>query len=37
VAEQAHEYDDMNYLAIQDEKRILISEKGVPVFHGHSR
>ena len=30
---QAHGYDDIiKYLAIQDNKRILISEKYVPVF-----
>jgi hypothetical protein len=30
---QAHGYGDIiKYLAIQDNKRILISEKGVPVF-----
>jgi len=38
MAGQTHGYDDIiKYLAIQEYKRILISKKDVPVFHGYSR
>jgi len=38
MAGQAHGYNNIiKYLAIQDNKRILISEKDVPVFQGCSR
>jgi hypothetical protein len=32
MAGLAHGYDDKKYLAIQDYKKILISEKKIPVF-----